>query len=142
MLLSDLTGEQMIMLLLPALPNMWALKHAMYHDFPTQREKSRWMLACVLLPCIGGLAYYFVGRKHAGTKELDIFDVAERSRNGGASAPQGAAPVSVEEGGTDSVENASPAEMPADARRQPAGAPSGEDGWSFGCPDDDRGGKR
>ena len=56
----------------PALPNMWALKHAMYHDFPTTKEKYRWMMACVFVPCLAGVAYYFVGRKHASKEKVDI----------------------------------------------------------------------
>lgn len=60
------------MLIVPALPNMWALKHAMYHDFPTTKEKYRWMMACVFVPCLAGVAYYFVGRKHASKEKVDI----------------------------------------------------------------------
>ena len=72
MLISDLSSEQLLMLIIPALPNMWALKHAMYHDFPTTQEKYRWMMACVFLPCVAGVAYYFVGRKHASREKVDI----------------------------------------------------------------------
>ncbi len=72
MLISDLSSEQLLMLIIPALPNMWALKHAMYHDFPTTKEKYRWMMACVFVPCLAGVAYYFVGRKHASREKVDI----------------------------------------------------------------------
>lgn len=72
MLISDLSSEQLLMLIIPALPNMWALKHAMYHDFPTTQEKYRWMMACVFVPCLAGVAYYFVGRKHASKEKVDI----------------------------------------------------------------------
>lgn len=72
MLISDLSSEQLLMLIVPALPNMWALKHAMYHDFPTTKEKYRWMMACVFVPCLAGVAYYFVGRKHASKEKVDI----------------------------------------------------------------------
>ena len=39
MLLTDLTGGQAALLLLPILPNLWSIWHAMRHDFPGEREK-------------------------------------------------------------------------------------------------------
>lgn len=88
MLISDLSSEQLLMLIVPALPNMWALKHAMYHDFPTTQEKYRWMMACVFVPCLAGVAYYFVGRKHASKEKVDIRAriEAERARAAGEKA--------------------------------------------------------
>ena len=74
MLISDLSETQMMMLVLPILPNMWALKHCFHHDFPTEKEKFRWMMACVFLPCIGGLAYIAVGRRHASKEKIDVFE--------------------------------------------------------------------
>ncbi len=76
------------MLIVPALPNMWALKHAMYHDFPTTKEKYRWMMACVFVPCLAGVAYYFVGRKHASKEKVDIRArmESERARAAGEKA--------------------------------------------------------
>ena len=92
MLISDLSSEQLLMLIVPALPNMWALKHAMYHDFPTPKEKYRWMMACVFIPCLGGIAYYFVGRKHASREKVDIrarieAERAARAQEAGVAAP-------------------------------------------------------
>ena len=88
MLISDLSSEQLLMLIVPALPNMWALKHAMYHDFPTTKEKYRWMMACVFVPCLAGVAYYFVGRKRASKEKVDIRArmEAERARAAGEKA--------------------------------------------------------
>ena len=74
MLITDLTDTQLAMLVVPILPNMWALKHAFHHDFPTEKEKWRWMMACIFLPCIGGLAYIFVGRRHASKEKIDVFE--------------------------------------------------------------------
>ena len=74
MLISDLSETQMMMLVLPILPNMWALKHCFHHDFPTEKEKFRWMMACVFLPCLGGLAYILVGRRHASKEKIDVFE--------------------------------------------------------------------
>ena len=74
MLISDLSDGQLMMLVLPILPNMWSLKHCFHHDFPTEKEKQRWMMACVFLPCIGGLAYILVGRKRASKEKIDVFE--------------------------------------------------------------------
>ena len=53
MLLTDLTGGQAALLLLPILPNLWSIWHAMRHDFPGEREKYLWTLAAVFCPCSG-----------------------------------------------------------------------------------------
>ena len=134
MFLTDLNSDQLMLLILPALPNMWALKHAMYHDFPTPREKYRWMLACVFLPCVGGLAYYFVGRRHASREKIDIFARKEEK-----------APPSVLEGSAPVPPPAKEAAAPSPETKKDGGAacPSGnpaheKDEWSFGCPDNDR----
>ena len=74
MLISDLSDTQLALLVLPILPNMWSLNHAFHHDFPTEKEKMRWLLACVFLPCIGGLAYIFVGRRRASKEKIDVFE--------------------------------------------------------------------
>lgn len=125
MLISDLSSEQLLMLIVPALPNMWALKHAMYHDFPTTQEKYRWMMACVFVPCLAGVAYYFVGRKHASKEKVDIRAriEAERARAAGekskaeevvADAAEGAGaaePVAVEASSSDRAFPADAGEM-------------------------------
>lgn len=131
MFLTDLNTDQLMLLLVPALPNMWALKHAMYHDFPTLREKYRWMLACVFLPCVGGLAYYFVGRKHASREKIDIF--ARKEERFSPSFP--------EDGSTRAdAEESAPADI---SRKDKNAAHSGnsafhhkKDDWSFACPED------
>lgn len=103
MLISDLSSEQLLMLIIPALPNMWALKHAMYHDFPTTQEKYRWMMACVFLPCVAGVAYYFVGRKHASKEKVDIRARMEAERARREAEKAGAAPQT-EEGAAPAAE--------------------------------------
>ena len=144
MLISDLSSEQLLMLIVPALPNMWALKHAMYHDFPTPKEKYRWMMACVFIPCLGGIAYYFVGRRHASSEKVDIRAriEAERAR---AAEEKAKAEEAASLEAAEPVENADPVQAPAAEsampEKHPAGAERvplrGED-WSFGCPDDAR----
>ncbi|HJD98251.1 PLD nuclease N-terminal domain-containing protein [Mailhella massiliensis] len=133
MLITDLSSEQLLMLIVPALPNMWALKHAMYHDFPTTKEKYRWMMACVFIPCLGGIAYYFVGRKHASREKVDIRAriEAERARAAGEKAKAEApGPVPLE--ASPAREEAQPA-APAEKAARTAGGD-----WSFGCPDEER----
>lgn len=151
MLISDLSSEQLLMLIIPALPNMWALKHAMYHDFPTTQEKYRWMMACVFVPCLAGVAYYFVGRKHASREKVDIRArmEAERARAAEERAAQAGNAGEAEAKAAEPVADAA-AQTPAGAcrseggmdRTEECGRPEREirsgDDWSFGCPDDVR----
>ncbi|MCH5277835.1 MAG: PLDc_N domain-containing protein [Desulfovibrionaceae bacterium] len=61
MLLTDLAPEQAALLLLPILPNLWSIWHAMRHEFPGEREKYLWIMAAVFLPLIGGMLYLLSG---------------------------------------------------------------------------------
>ncbi len=145
------------MLIVPALPNMWALKHAMYHDFPTPKEKYRWMMACVFIPCLGGLAYYFVGRRHASKEKVDIRARIEAERARAAeekaaavdASPESenvpsAAPLSestpVESGAAEISASSASVTEKRNVRSSVAEKTSraGVDDWSFGCPDDVR----
>ena len=145
MLISDLSETQMMMLVLPILPNMWALKHCFHHDFPTEKEKFRWMMACVFLPCIGGLAYILVGRRHASKEKIDVFERYGKKDPAAATAEQEAPKAEPEivepekafeddplpEGRARAPWDDEPAEKPAEPR------PEVKD-WDFGCPDDVR----
>ena len=145
MLISDLSETQMMMLVLPILPNMWALKHCFHHDFPTEKEKFRWMMACVFLPCIGGLAYILVGRRHASKEKIDVFERYGKKDPAAAAAEQEAPTAEPEivepekafeddplpEGRARAPWDDEPAEKPAEPR------PEVKD-WDFGCPDDVR----
>lgn len=84
MLISDLSSTQMMLLVLPIIPNMWALNHCFHHDFPTEKEKFRWMMACVFLPCIGGIAYFLVGRRHASKDRINVFERYGKKEQGGS----------------------------------------------------------
>lgn len=59
--LADLNAGQMALLALPILPNLWAIWHAMRHEFPGEREKYWWTLGVVFVPLLGGLAYLLFG---------------------------------------------------------------------------------
>jgi len=90
MLISDLSNTQLMLLVLPVIPNMWALKHCFHRDFPTEKEKYRWMMACIFLPCIGGIAYFLVGRKHASKEKIDVFERYKKETPAEAVAPSDA----------------------------------------------------
>lgn len=55
---------KLALLALPMLPNLWGIRHAYRHRFQGQRQII-WMLICVFVPLIGGLAYLLVGRSRA-----------------------------------------------------------------------------
>ncbi len=52
-------------LLLPILPNLWAIWHIFRCDFPTAQEKMAWLVAAMFLPVLGGIVYLLLGRKRA-----------------------------------------------------------------------------
>ena len=150
MLISDLSDGQLMMLVLPILPNMWSLKHCFHHDFPTEKEKQRWMMACVFLPCIGGLAYILVGRKRASKEKIDVFERYGKKKNEQVQEEQGVmeavAPVAEPVEDKPVVDEPLPegrARAPWDddsvdtAEAKPAELPVVKD-WDFGCPDDVR----
>jgi hypothetical protein len=128
MLISDLSSEQLLLLIVPVLPNMWALRHAMYHDFPTPKEKYRWMMACVFLPCVAGIAYFFVGKKHA-SKEKTVYPSAYQQSDNAAepSVLLHSKELPHETDTTELVQRQEHIEVTSQKT-------SGD--WSFGCPDD------
>lgn len=52
-----------LVLALPVVVNFWAIQHAFYRQFPTIQEKMVWLCLAVFVPLLGGLIYFFVGRK-------------------------------------------------------------------------------
>lgn len=161
MLISDLSSTQMMLLVLPIIPNMWALNHCFHRDFPTEKEKFRWMMACVFLPCIGGLAYFFVGRRHASKEKINVFERYGKKEQGGdadiaasAAMASDAAQAETIAHPEDPLDYDERARAPWDeapeapAQREPAesaheqGSPAEPrpevKDWDFGCPDDVR----
>jgi len=53
----------LILLILPIIPNLWAIWHIFKHDFTTPQVKMFWLAVTVFIPVLGGLAYVFWGRK-------------------------------------------------------------------------------
>ncbi len=58
---------QLLVLFLPALLNLWGIWHALYRVFPTPLERLGWLGLCIFVPFLGGLVYFFVGRRRART---------------------------------------------------------------------------
>ncbi len=56
-----------ILVVLPILPNLWAIIHIFKNDFDTPQEKMIWLALAVFVPVIGGLAYLFLGRRRVVT---------------------------------------------------------------------------
>ena len=143
MLITDLTDTQLAMLVVPILPNMWALKHAFHHDFPTEKEKWRWMMACIFLPCIGGLAYMAVGRRRASKEKINVFErYGKKDESAEAQTVQEnvvePAPAEQEMFKDDPLpEGRARAPWDDDIEEKPAPRPEVKN-WDFGCPDDVR----
>lgn len=55
----------LVLLAIPALPNLFGIWHAFHRVFPTPQERLLWMGACVFIPIIGGLAYLALGMRRA-----------------------------------------------------------------------------
>ena len=57
------------LLALPIIPNLWSIWHIVRHDFATAAEKKGWIWLNVFLPVLGGIIYFFLGRRRAGIQE-------------------------------------------------------------------------
>ena len=53
------------LLILPILPNLWAILHLYKNQFPTPQERAAWIVAQVVLPVVGGVGYVLFGKKRA-----------------------------------------------------------------------------
>lgn len=65
MSLFSLAWWQLALLFLPALLNLWAIWHAFNHTFATPLERIIWMMACVFIPVLSGVAYLLFGWRRA-----------------------------------------------------------------------------
>mgnify|MGYP006279305903 FL=1 len=52
-----------LLLIIPILPNLWAIWHSFRCEFNTPQEKMAWLAASVFLPVIGGIIYIIWGRR-------------------------------------------------------------------------------
>ena len=53
----------LLILILPILPNLWAILHIFRCDFNTAQEKMVWLALAVFIPFLGGILYIFWGRR-------------------------------------------------------------------------------
>lgn len=69
MFLAEIPQDKLLLavpiLILPILPNLWSIWHLYKREFPTPQERAAWLVAQVLLPVVGGLAYILLGRNRA-----------------------------------------------------------------------------
>ncbi len=61
MVLMQLELWQILVLFMPFLLNVFGIWHAYSHTFPTPVERIGWLLACVMLPFLGGVIYLLFG---------------------------------------------------------------------------------
>jgi hypothetical protein len=50
------------LLAFPILPNLWSIWHVNTHRFVSPVERLLWLVTCIFVPCLGGLAYVLFGR--------------------------------------------------------------------------------
>lgn len=55
----------LLLLVVPILPNLWAIWHIFRYDFNTPQEKMAWLAVAVFLPVLGGIVYLLWGRRRA-----------------------------------------------------------------------------
>lgn len=65
MFFSDISFTAFIVLMLPAVLNLWTIWHAMNHRFPQEKERFLWMLAGIFLPVLGGVFYLVWGYRRS-----------------------------------------------------------------------------
>ena len=56
-----------VLLLLPIVPTLWAIRDVAYRRFPTTKAKVVWFLVVTLLPVLGALIYMVAGRPRLGS---------------------------------------------------------------------------
>lgn len=54
-----------LLLGIPAIPNLFGIWHAWNRVFPTPQERLWWLGACVFVPVLGGIAYLIFGMRRA-----------------------------------------------------------------------------
>lgn len=65
MFFSNVSGLTFFLLMLPAALNLWAIWHAMNHEFPLEKERLIWILAGIFLPVLGGILYLLFGLRRS-----------------------------------------------------------------------------
>lgn len=65
MFFSDTPALTFLLLMLPAVINLWAIWHAVNHRFVQEKERTLWILAGIFLPVLGGLFYLIFGLRRS-----------------------------------------------------------------------------
>ena len=52
----------LVILILPMVFTLWAIRHVVYGQFPTLKTKYLWLAVVTLLPVVGALIYLVAGR--------------------------------------------------------------------------------
>ena len=55
-------------------PTVWAIRDAAHRRFPTTKTKAIWLAVVTLLPPIGAIIYFAVGRPRATTEAEETED--------------------------------------------------------------------
>lgn len=60
----------LLLLGIPAIPNLFGIWHAFHRVFPTPNERLIWMAICVFVPVVGGVLYLVFGLRRARKPSL------------------------------------------------------------------------
>lgn len=55
----------LLLLGIPAIPNLFGIWHAYHRVFPTDKERLIWLGLCIFVPVLGGLSYLLFGLRRA-----------------------------------------------------------------------------
>ncbi len=62
MFFSDVDISTFLILMIPAIINLWCIYHAFSRVFPSAKERILWLAFCVCIPVFGGVIYFIFGR--------------------------------------------------------------------------------
>ena len=64
-MLSNMDFFTLVLLGLPALPNLFGIWHSYHRIFPTDKERLIWLGVCIFVPVLGGISYLLFGFRRA-----------------------------------------------------------------------------
>lgn len=62
---NDIGFLGLLLMGLPAIPNLFGIWHSYHRVFPTEKERLIWLGVCIFVPVLGGLAYLLFGFRRA-----------------------------------------------------------------------------